>query len=509
MHAVTERSHTLDRELYTFEKADAIRVARIVGEMIQAKRIEDAVSLARAGVNMAPRSGVAWNVLSYAYSFAPGLEREQTAAAREAVIHSPEDSSAWHNLSLGLMKMFEFESALEASERAIALPSDNAYYPMNGAFLASLVGDHQRTLTLLGEARRRLTPEHAEYPKFLAEIDLTAAVAHAHRGDWVAFMDALESRHELATWMGNGPDAFLKTMWGLGRLWTQNQEWTIDGEAPGGEALVWLEWGIGDQIQFARLIPMVLREILRFRRVTVVCSRPLVELVRSIEGVDGVLEHGFLGLTPENVRPDVAVIPVIDLVRVAERFGLFPLGRWPGAYIKTPAAVTGWKPRREAGKIAIAFSWQGDPKQTQDFNRRIPFAEWGRFAKLHSDRYTFHSVQTKFGGHISPWEGWPDVPVDDAGQLIRDMRDTAEIISKCDVFVGQCGAPLHLAGAMGKPAVAMLGYAHDWRWDFEPLYDIGLVKQSRPGDWPSAFAKLDQAIDRVVTRRPAEISKES
>jgi tetratricopeptide (TPR) repeat protein len=497
MHAVNDRADTMRRELYRFDARDTERVGRIVVEMIKAERVSDAIMLARAGVNLAPRSGSAWNVLSYAYSFAPGFAREQTAAAREAVIHSPDDHSAWHNLSLGLMRSFEFDRALEASGRALGLPSGNPYYRMQAAFLASLLSDHGRALHYLDAARELVDAGHAERRRFLAEIDIQASISHAAMGDWENFSKRLASRHELSTTRG-----FLYDAWDFARLWTQTDEWK-----PANEALLYLEWGIGDQIQFARLLPLL--HAWSFKRITVACSRPLMELVAQMPGVAAVVDHLDKGLRLDNIRPDVAIIPVIDLMDELRRSGSFPLGAFGAPYLGDRVSPKlAWEPRREPGKKAIAFCWQGDPRQPQDFNRRIPFPEWGRFAAAAHERYTFHSVQTKFAGNINPFEGWPKhVPLENCGGLVHSMRDVAEIIGKCDVFVGQCGANLHLAGAMGAPAVAMLGASHDFRWDFEPLYDVALVKQIRPGDWPSAFSQLDAAISDVVTRRTAEIQK--
>ena len=519
----------MGRELYGFDQKDALRVARIVVEMIRSARFDDAISLARACVKLAPRSGQAWNVLSYAYSHVRGFEQEATAAAREAVVQEPADPSAWHNLSLGLMRLFLFDEALEASGRALALPSENPYYPMQAAFLASLVGDNARALKFLDQSRDRVAPGHVERARFLAEIDIQAAINFATLGDWNNFCRLLDSRHELST----AKPGFLHDMWAAGRLWTQTNEWKlatwcyatsgtglsestlscrtpVAARADGfrAEALVYLEWGIGDQIQFARLIPLALRQIFNFSRVTVACAAPIMELVRSIEGVDEVMDQASPELNTFNIRPDVAVVPVIDLMRELHRFGLFPLGSFTGPYISTPEPRLNWMPAREPGKIAIAFCWQGDPRQPQDFNRRIPFQEWGRFAESHADRYTFHSVQSKFAGNIEPWQGWPrSVEVENCAPLIRDLRDVAEIISKCDVFVGQCGANLHVAGAIGKPAVGLLGFSHDWRWDAEPIYDCVLALQTRPGDWPSAFASLDAAIEQALNPPAGGISK--
>ena len=155
---------------------------------------------------------------------------------------------------------------------------------------------------------------------------------------------------------------------------------------------------------------------------------------------------------------------------------------------------------RQPGKIAVAFSWQGDPRQTHDWNRRVPLAEFGAWAKANADRFTFHSLQSKFAGFGEPWAGWPDdVPIQDCSGA-TDFADVAALVNECDIFVGQCGGLVHLAGAIGKTAIALLASSHDWRWDsWPPLYRsvIG-IPQSEPGYWWSVFRRLTDAILRNI-----------
>jgi len=309
---------------------------------------------------------------------------------------------------------------------------------------------------------------------------------YALQGKWVEHFQELRRRHDLSTAERN-PLTFAHKSDLLWRL----------GMPAKKRAVVVLEWGLGDQIQFARLLDRV--RIPGVEHVTLACSAPLVRLMRTLSAADDVISHEMLDLADayeaDRFSPsgDSILVPVIDLMEYAHHAGLFPLGSWCGPYLKADSR----RPiARIDGRIAVAFCWQGDPNQTHDFARRIPFPEFAKWASANRDRYTFHSVQTKFGGYCEPWEGWPeDVPVEDLGEGIKDMADVARAISACDVFVGQCGGNLHLAGALGHPAVGLLGLSHDWRWDMaEPLYGFSLVKQTALGDWPSAFDQLNAAI---------------
>ena len=195
---------------------------------------------------------------------------------------------------------------------------------------------------------------------------------------------------------------------------------------------------------------------------------------------------------------DLLVIPVIDLMELVYSNGLFPLGSFPGRYLKPSS---GRSLARVPGKIAVTFNWQGDARQMHDFQRRVPLAEFGKWAAANSDKYSFHSLQTRFAGYCEPWEGWPEgVAVEDCSASITNMDDVAGFIAAGDVHVGQCGANVHVAGAMGHPAVLLCGAAPDWRWcQDEALYpSVEVVRQSgHVGDWSGSFSKLDAAIGRA------------
>jgi len=501
-----------ERSLIRNSRSDVSRLAALVARLVvegkgSTESAIDAMIVARAAVDLDPESGLAWNCLSAAYNQAPGFEAEQLTASFEAVGLTGDEPTCWHNLSLALMRVFDFGGALDAIQRALSLPSEpNPYFAMQAAFVCGLLGRQLQAIGYLDETLSVLEAGHPLRKKFVAEVEIARAIAWAKFGRWESFFSALEGRHVHAT-----EASLLSELWKCHGLW-----------APLPHALVYLEWGVGDQIQFARMVPQLERLHAGFRSVTVMCSSELVRIMRTLPGVDRVLPNtGSAACNLDQMRHNYCVIPVIDLMRDNFQAAGFALGSYAGPYLfSRPGSVfehfvtsgaddaSGhFRVSREPGKIAVGFVWQGDPRQTHDFNRRIAFRHFAEFACQHSDRFSFHSLQTKHAGYGAPWENWPDdVPLEDLSAQISDVASAAEIIDACDVFVGQCGGMLHLAGALGKPAVAMLGAAHDWRWDFEPLYgpNMALVFQDRPGDWPSAFAKLAGAIDSVLNRLPAE-----
>ena len=163
---------------HPYSSSDARRVARMVSALIRFKRIDDAISLARAGVAAAPELGVTWNVLSYAYSFADGLEAPQLAAALEAVRLSADDATAWHNLSIARMRNFDFERALKRASRLCCCRLICTWRRRRLSLHRSSGCPIERLP--ISTWRDRASPEDdSDSERLNAEIDLAAALAYA------------------------------------------------------------------------------------------------------------------------------------------------------------------------------------------------------------------------------------------------------------------------------------------------------------------------------------------
>ena len=84
--------------------------------------------------------------------------------------------------------------------------------------------------------------------------------------------------------------------------------------------------------------------------------------------------------------------------------------------------------------------------------------------------------------------------------------DTAAIMKNLDLIITVDTAPAHLAGALGVPVWVALPFAPDWRWLLEredsPWYPtMRLFRQKKPGDWDEVFARLMDAVTRLLETR--------
>jgi hypothetical protein len=86
------------------------------------------------------------------------------------------------------------------------------------------------------------------------------------------------------------------------------------------------------------------------------------------------------------------------------------------------------------------------------------------------DVFKFRSVPTSLGDRfMETIYNYGDdndevIPLTLGSGLIQDWRDTIALISACDLVLSVDTAVLHLAGAMGKPAWAILGDFNDAKW---------------------------------------------
>jgi hypothetical protein len=89
--------------------------------------------------------------------------------------------------------------------------------------------------------------------------------------------------------------------------------------------------------------------------------------------------------------------------------------------------------------------------------------------------------------------------VEHIGGQLRSFGDTAHVLQRLDLLISIDSAPVHLAGALGRPVWALLCKAPDYRWyddvRFTPWYSSArLFRQERLGDWSNVIRDLSREI---------------
>lgn len=201
-------------------------------------------------------------------------------------------------------------------------------------------------------------------------------------------------------------------------------EWR--GESLEGRSiLVWLEQGLGDQIQFARYLPL-LRQ--RAARVGVACHSALVPLFAPL--ADEVFARdrpfragGFHFWTLSMSLPH----------RLGTRLETIP----PSPYLTTPEAYR----EKWRGKVPerVGIVWRANPNNPDGALRSLPSPDL-----------------------LEPLRRVASVV--DLQEPRGDFADLAANLEQLDLLISVDTAPAHLAGALGLPAWVLLAPVSDWRW---------------------------------------------
>jgi len=283
-------------------------------------------------------------------------------------------------------------------------------------------------------------------------------------------------------------------------LWAPDEDWPAplwDGSppAPGRDRLM-LEWpnGLGDQILVARYVSLAAA---RGWRVTLVCTTPLGRLFRSLPGVDRLAVVDREG---ELARRKVdAVLPHMLLPwRFRTAPGTVPP---PAPVTPDPEDVRRWRARLAgAATFKIGLVWG-----SIDTNRSIPLSAFAPLGRAAGTR--FYGLQV--GPHAAQAANPPaGLDFEQLGDEIADFGDLAAAMVNLDIVVSVDTGPVHLAGSLGVPALAIIPTRSSFFWGHgarTPWYpSLRLFHQRRLGDWSAPIAEAADALRRLVAGRSVD-----
>lgn len=240
-----------------------------------------------------------------------------------------------------------------------------------------------------------------------------------------------------------------------------HRRWVWDGRAPDGrDVLVRCYQGLGDTIQFARYLPLL---VARARRVTVEAPSRLHALLRAVADV------ALLPFDPAHPAPPAELD--IEITELASALRAAPASV-PVPYLACPPA------RLPAGTIGLCWT-AGD----WDRDRWVPDTLLAPIAEAYPC--------------LSLVAGPTSLPVLNPEGCPFDLPATAALVAGCALVITVDTMIAHLAGAMGRPVWLMLKAEPDWRWNPEAptsgwYPSARLYVQPRSGDW--------SAVTRAIAR---------
>jgi tetratricopeptide (TPR) repeat protein len=390
------------------------------------------------------------------------LKRYEECLADNERAHAldPADPVVCNNMGDALLWLGRYDEGLRWFDRALALRPDFIEVLLNKAFALLQVHrfndafDTYRRVKVLDP--NNATAAYAKAAWQLAHLGLLT-------GDFAAGWAEREARWMVPDFSPEYPK-FPQPKW-LG------QE-SIDGKT----ILVHVDEGLGDTLQFARYLPLVAA---RGARVVVVAQDALCPLLSGVSGVSDCMPFSSRAYPAFDMHCPIMSLPLA--------FGATLATIPPANYLPPLPAerVALWNSRLGArDRMRIGLVWSGNPKQGNDRNRSMPFAQLLRLLDIDA---TFVSLQK---------DPRPDdrallagrTDIIDVTADLTDFVETAALVSCLDLVITVCTSVAHLAATLGRPTWVMLPYLPDWRWlldrDDSPWYPtVRLFRQDDTRDY--------------------------
>jgi Flp pilus assembly protein TadD len=465
------------------ENADALNL------LASAKRssgdVAGALPLAQRAAAAAPsRQDIRFNLGNAL--FAAGETDAAVDAYVTALRLGPGTAEIEANLGIALARQGDHAAAVDAYRRALELDPGHRVAAHNLGNALSETGRAEEATAQL----RRVAAAHPD----LVEARYNLALALLRRGDFAGGFAAYEYRWKTPDFAAPPRHTGLPA-------------W--DGKPFHGKRLVvHAEQGLGDTLQFVRLVPLVAS---LGGPVTLEVPGALTRLLKGFPGTDRIVGHeGGIGTVDLQV-------PLLSLpLRLGLSLGGVP-ARVP--YLAAePERVAFWRKRlKPDSRPIVALCWRGNPNSPADRGRSL-----GSGAALITLSWLpgirLVSVMKQAAPEIEPHDGptgWRVAGLDftvehpgpdfDAGA--DGFVDAAAVLTIADQAVTTDTSVAHLAGALARPTQLLLKAVPDWRWltgrASTPWYPtMRLHRQESAGDFGPAIEAAARAVGKAFRAFP-------
>jgi tetratricopeptide (TPR) repeat protein len=383
-------------------------------------------------------------------------------AFRTALDHQPDYAGAYYNLGNALLGVKQFDEAIQNYRHALEINPDYAEVHCSLGVALKECGDLDSAATCFHRALQ-IEPSLVESHLNLGSLLLSQG---RYAEGWIEY----EARYDPGY---SGRQSIPPNL--------PYQQW--QGQSLSGKSIVvWPEQGFGDEIQFARYIPLLKAQ--GATRITLICKPALKSLLESLQGIDTIITQPSL----------LASMPIHDYWTFSLSLPLHFATTIETIPAKLPylgvssASLKRWQQRLPEKGLKVGLVWKGSALHSNDVNRSLP--DLSILAPLWSvPGVSFISLQKGQGEEqaTTPPTGQP---IFHLGSDITDFADTAAIVAQLDLVICIDTAIAHLAGALNKACWVLLpASGTDWRWLRErsdsPWYPgvVRLFRQKNDGDW--------------------------
>jgi tetratricopeptide (TPR) repeat protein len=398
---------------------------------------------------------------------------ESVASYRQALVFKPDYVEAHNNLGTVLKELKLYAEAIDKTKKALALQPNLPEAHNN-------LGNIHNELNCYTEAATNYRQALFLQPEY-KDAQWNLSIILLRQGQFAEGWQRYESRYH--------PECKISSTFPPNNL--AFPQW--QGQPLQDKSIVlWPEQGYGDAIQFSRYCAHLKR--LGAKRITLVCEKPLLLLLKSLADVDIV----FTNQNGDNlIAHDYWSLLLSLPLHCGTTLDTIPATL---PYLHAPQEwLSKWSQHLPAAGARIGLAWKGSSTHKNDANRSLPSLE--TLAPLWQIQdVVFISLQ-KGQGEDEAAHPPAMQPLLALGAQVEDFADTAAIIAQLDLVICVDTAIAHLAGALNKPCWVLLpAIGTDWRWLLErndsPWYPgvMRLFRQKTAGDWTAVVNEVAQAL---------------
>jgi hypothetical protein len=393
-------------------------------------------------------------------------------AAAEAAVRSDVDDANAHYVKGGILAMVgQFEQAVQATNQTLRLNPVHAGAYSNLGAIAMWRKDYVQSAA---DQRRALELQPA-----IQDAQSGLAYALLAQGDFERGWAQHERCRPLGMLVYDKKDPI---------LW--------DGKPMAGTLTLFCEAGLGDMLQFCRLVPLVRGRVGRLVLYLQPYYLPLARVLSTLEGVDEIAQN------PEQLRRSDACLSIFSLPYLLKSTLAEAPGPVPYLHVD-PTLGSRWAEQlRDDRRPRVGLVWGGNPRLAQarismlDRRRSIPLAALSPLLAVPG--VSFYCLQK--GAAAQQLENSPLASrLIDLTAQIGDLADTAALMDQLDLVITVDTSVVHLAGALGKPVWMLNRFDSCWRWGPEredaPWYPtLRIFRQPAFGDWTSVVDRATHAL---------------
>ena len=395
------------------------------------------------------------------------LFEDALLSIRAAIALKPHRSISQTRLARILVRMGQYDEAVEVASHALSLEPNNpqAFMVRSNAY---------RGLNLLKHSiadLRQAIAHNPSVPDYVYNLSFDLLLNEEFEEGWICY----ESRFQTKGFLDNVVPMVAP-------------RWTGQENLQGKTILICPEQGLGDQIQFGRYA-LILKGM--GAKVILAVAPALVDILQS-------MDQDLLVVSC--VQP-ISALPAHDFhVSLMSLPGIFQTDTQT-----TPCAdryiaphqniVNQWAKRfPDKRKLQIGITWSGSQLHVNDHNRSMPLAQLQPLFDLDVD---WHVLQTDI--RASDEALLAQTPLKDWRHALTSLHETAGLLEQMDLLITVDTSVAHLSAALGKPTWIMLPFAPDFRWLLNrtdsPWYpNVHLFRQAKPKDWASVIEPIYQAL---------------